>query len=137
MTLEARKRERYYLTNEEFLEELKRYRETKIISDRLGEMFQKLSRKIANKPNFYNYTYREDMINEGVLTCITYIDNFDPNVSKNPFSYFTQIIFNAFIGWINREKKQSRIKEQIRESINEGHKRETPKRIKYHEEMYE
>ena len=39
-----------------------------------------------------------------------YAHNFDPDKSKNPFSYFTQIIYYAFLRRIQKEKKQSYIK---------------------------
>ena len=45
------------------------------------------------------------MISDGIENCLQYIDNFDPNKSKNPFAYFTQIIYYAFIRRIQKEKK--------------------------------
>jgi hypothetical protein len=51
----------------------------------------------------------------GILTgnCLMYIDNFDPEKSSNPFAYFTQIIYYAFIRRIQKEKKQTLIKGKI------------------------
>ncbi len=48
----------------------------------------------------------------GILTgnCIKYLDNFDPLKGTNPFAYFTQFIWNAFIRRIQKEKKQLYIK---------------------------
>ena len=39
--------------------------------------------------------------------------NFNPDKSKNPFAYFTQIIYYAFIRRIQKEKKQSLIKNKL------------------------
>jgi hypothetical protein len=39
-----------------------------------------------------------------------YFRNFDPVKSKNPFAYFTQIIYYAFLRRIMREKKQLYVK---------------------------
>jgi hypothetical protein len=39
-----------------------------------------------------------------------YASNFDPSKSNNPFSYFTQIIYYAFLRRIQKEKKQSYVK---------------------------
>ena len=50
------------------------------------------------------------MISDGVENCICYIDNFDPLKSTNPFAYFTQIIYYAFLRRILKEKKQLYIK---------------------------
>lgn len=123
---------RFYLTNKEFLKELEDYQETKKVSERLGEIFEKLSTKIANRSNFYKYTYREDMIREGILTCLTYIDSFNPEISKNPFSYFTMAIYRSFVATIKSEKKQSDIKVKIRETVSDG--RTLPKRVQYDED---
>ena len=53
------------------------------------------------------------MISDGIENCLQYIHNFDPDKSKNPFSYFTQIIYYAFIRRIQKEKKQSHIKNKM------------------------
>jgi hypothetical protein len=42
-----------------------------------------------------------------------YFDNFDPEKSKNPFSYYTQIIYYAFLRRIDKEKKQSYIRGKL------------------------
>ena len=75
------------------------------ISNYIGEAIMKISTHLAYKPNFSNYTFREEMISDGIENCLQYINNFDPTKSKNPFAYFTQIIFFAFIRRIQKEKK--------------------------------
>ena len=59
--------------------------------------------------------FREDMICDGIENCLQYIDNFNPEKSTNPFAYFTQIIYFAFLRRIQREKKQLEIKTKILE----------------------
>ena len=83
------------------------------ISDYLGECFLKIATHLSYKPNFVNYMFREDMISDGVENCVQYIHNFDPEKSKNPFAYFTQIIHYAFLRRIQKEKKQLDIKTKI------------------------
>ena len=80
------------------------------VTDYIGECFLKISEHLSYKPNFINYPYREEMIGDGIENCIMYAHNFDPEKSKNPFSYFTQIIYYAFLRRIQKEKKQSYIK---------------------------
>ena len=83
------------------------------ISNYLGSCFLKIATHLSYKPNFVNYMFREDMISDGIETCIQYMHNFDPEKSKNPFAYFTQIIHYAFLRRIQREKKQLEIKNKI------------------------
>ncbi len=59
--------------------------------------------------------YREDMIGDGIENCIQYIHNFDPDKSSNPFAYFTQIVYYAYLRRIAKEKRQQAIREKILE----------------------
>ena len=79
----------------------------------LGSCFDKIATHLSYKPNFVNYMFREDMICDGIENCLQYIDNFNPEKSKNPFAYFTQIIYYAFLRRIQKEKKQLEIKTKI------------------------
>ena len=83
------------------------------IPNYLGECFLKIATHLSYKPNFVNYMFREDMISDGIENCVQYIHNFDPEKSKNPFAYFTQIIHYAFLRRIQREKRQLEIKNKI------------------------
>jgi DNA-directed RNA polymerase specialized sigma24 family protein len=53
------------------------------------------------------------MISDGIENCLQYLDNFNPAKSSNPFAYFTQIIYFAFIRRIQKEKKQVTIKHKL------------------------
>ena len=66
-----------------------------------------------------NYTYKEEMIGDGIENCLQYCSNFDPVKSKNPFAYFTQIIYYAFIRRIEREKKQAYVRHKLSEKMIE------------------
>ena len=80
------------------------------IPEYIGECLLMIATRVASKPNFANYTFREDMVSDAIENCILYMHNFDPKKSQNPFAYFTQIIHYAFIRRIEREKKHSYIK---------------------------
>ena len=84
-----------------------------LISNYLGDCFLKIATHLSYKPNFVNYMFREDMIGDGIENCVQYIHNFNPEKSKNPFAYFTQIIYYAFLRRIQKEKKQLEIKTKI------------------------
>lgn len=82
------------------------------IPNYLGDCFLKIATHLSYRPNFVNYMFREDMISDGVENCVQYINNFDVSRS-NPFAYFTQIVYYAFLRRIQKEKKQMEIKEKI------------------------
>lgn len=76
------------------------------INDYIALCIYKICNKLAHKHNFANYHFRDEMVADALLNCLTYIDRFDPEKSNNPFSYFTQFAFNAFIRRIKREHKE-------------------------------
>jgi DNA-directed RNA polymerase specialized sigma subunit len=80
------------------------------VPDYVGRCLMLIATRLASKPSFAGYSYKDDMICDGIANCIEYIDNFDPTKSNNPFAYFTQIIKFAFLRRIEREKKQQYIK---------------------------
>ena len=120
----AKKKSVHYVDNAKFLKAMKEWKEKckdaeeagddpPRITDYIGECFLKIANGLSYRPIFINYTYRQEMISDGIENCLQYIHNFDPEKSKNPFSYFTQIIYYAFIRRIQKEKKQSHIKNKM------------------------
>src|SRR5210317_244659 len=117
-------RKEHYVNNKEFLEAMKAYkkevnkakrekREKPPVTDYIGSCFLKIANHLSYRPNFINYTFRDDMISDGIENCLQYLDNFNPEKSNNPFAYFTQIIYYAFIRRIQKEKKQVTIKQKL------------------------
>lgn len=110
-------KKRNYVNNKDLLESLIEYKEackeaedsgedTPRVPDYIGECIFMIANRLATKPNFSGYSYKDDMISDGIENCLQYIHNFDPEKSKNPFAYFTQIIWYAFLRRIQKEKKQ-------------------------------
>lgn len=117
----------HYIDNKLFLQELEVYkseielaedsgREIPPIPENIALKFMKIANGLGNKPNFSNYTYKDEMISDGIENCIQYCRNFDSTKSKNPFSYFTQIIYYAFLRRIEKEKKQAYVKYKLTEA---------------------
>lgn len=94
----------------EVAEAKKNDREPPIVTKYIGESILKICSNLAKKPNFSGYTYKSDMISDAIMDCVAAVDNFDPEKTNNPFAYFTQIAWNAFIRRIQKEKKQTYIK---------------------------
>ena len=80
------------------------------LSNYIGQSILLICNNLAKKPNFSGYTYKQEMISDGIIDCIAAADNFNPEKTNNPFAYFTQIAWNAFIRRIHKEKKQTYIK---------------------------
>ena len=120
----TKKKSEHYVNNKEFLAAMVEYKKTvdkaqkagkknPRVPDYVGECFLKIANHLSYRPNFINYTFRDDMISDGIENCLQYMYNFNPDKSKNPFAYFTQIIYYAFIRRIQKEKKQMQIKSKL------------------------
>lgn len=114
----------HYVNNKEFLAAMVEYKEKcnkaeargrkqPPVTNYIGECFLKIANHLSYRPNFINYTFRDDMISDGIENCLQYLGNFNPEKSNNPFAYFTQIIYYAFVRRIQKEKKQTTIKHKL------------------------
>lgn len=122
------KKPKHYVNNTDFLNALIEYREKCDIAKKegkqdpqipnyIGECFLKIAEHLSRKPNFISYSFRDEMIADGIENCLMYFRNFDPIKSKNPFAYFTQIIYYAFLRRIMKEKKQLYVKYKATEQF--------------------
>jgi|TARA_B110000483_G_scaffold81708_1_gene101565 hypothetical protein len=117
----AKRAKRNYVNNADFLEALIAYKAACIEAenagdikprcpDYIGKCIYQIATRLATKPNFSGYTYKDDMISDGIENCLLYMGNFNSEKSSNPFAYFTQIIWYAFLRRIQKEKKQMYIR---------------------------
>lgn len=118
----------HYIDNKQFLKEMIAYRkavrkakrehaEKPQLPEYVGKCFMMIAENLSHKPNFLSYTFRDEMISDAIENCVMYADNFNPNKSKNPFAYFTQIVYYAFLRRIQREKKHLYVKYKSTEYI--------------------
>jgi hypothetical protein len=119
----VKKKSEHYVNNKDFYQALveynKKIEEAKAqdlpkprITNYIGDCFLRIANHLAYKPNFVNYMFKDDMICDGIENCVQYIHNFDIE-RTNPFAYFTQIVYYAFLRRIAKEKKQLEIKSKI------------------------
>lgn len=108
----------YYVDNEIILKELKELKKTGQMSDELGKIILKIMKELSSKGNFCGYTWKDDMVSEGVLTCVKYLKNFDVEKSNNAFSYITKIGYMSFVAYIKKQKKHCDIKKTCYEFYN-------------------
>jgi len=106
----------HYVNNKMFYDEIVKYREriklaeslgkeAPIMPDYLGECIYKIATKLSYKPCFMSYSFREEMVEDGIENSIMYFKDFDPEKTQNPFAYFTQVIYYAFLRRIAKEER--------------------------------
>ena len=115
---------RFYVDNKEFYQLMLEHREnlTRCLEEGLpkpraaneiGYIILQICKRLMSRYNFQNYTWRDEMENAAVADCVASIDKFDPEKSKNPFAYFTQIAYRAAVRIILEEKKQAKVKNEV------------------------
>ena len=123
----------HYVNNKEFSQAVVNYcttlREAKdnkaelpVVPDYIAACFLKIAEGLSHRPNFVRYTYREEMVMDGVENCLRAVNNYKIETATrtgnpNAFSYFTQIVYFAFIRRIAKEKKQQDIKMRFIEKM--------------------
>lgn len=134
MPRKSDKNKEHYVNNREFTDAIVEYstavaeakkknKSKPIIPDYIAECFLKMAQGLSHKPNFYSYSYRDEMVMDGVENCVKAIGNYDVSASTrtgrpNPFGYFTQIMYYAFLRRIAKEKRQQEIKERYISQAN-------------------
>jgi DNA-directed RNA polymerase specialized sigma24 family protein len=108
-----------YVDKTEFLTDIGDYQLRKLSNpdEQIPEFsaicIKKMAEKIGNRPNFIGYSYKDDMVSDGIYVCLKYFDKFNPEKSSNPFGYFSQCIWFAFLQRIAKEKRQTAIRSKI------------------------
>lgn len=125
----TKKQSEHYVNNKEFTQAVSDYNESVRLAESkgetppkmteyIGECIYKIATRLSTRPNFINYTYRDEMICDAIENCIQYIGNFNAEKSNNAFAYITQICYYAFLRRIQKEKKQVFIKQQAIDATN-------------------
>jgi hypothetical protein len=121
--LSKKKQGVHYVNNEEFYQAIVEYRklcaqaevegkEKPRIPNYIGSCIWKIAQGLSTKPCFSNYSFVDEMIADAVENSILYFDDYktdfgedNPDYKPNPFSYFSQIAYFAFLRRIYKEEK--------------------------------
>lgn len=110
---------KFYVDPKEFDTKIMEYYNSGVLSDSLAEMVSKIAHKLSYAPNFINYSYREEMVGDGIIRMFKALmsKKYDHTKGTNPFSYFTRIAFNAFRNRIKKEKHIHETHEKYQEEF--------------------
>jgi len=128
---DTKRKPRNYINNRHLLGVLIHYRDelaTAAVDNKklpsipnyVGEAIMLICSNLMKRPNFSGYSpqYKQEMICDAHVDCVAAVGNFDPDRTSNPFAYFTQIAWNAFIRRISKEKKHVYIKHKNFETMH-------------------
>ena len=116
----------YYVTNEQLLAELIKWRdsgedeESRTISENLGNYFLAIAGRLTNHSAWKNYnkSIRDEMTSYACFKMIQGLPNYNFEFS-NPFAYFTQAAWNAFVTVIGKYYRYVNIKRHVFEEMVE------------------
>jgi DNA-directed RNA polymerase specialized sigma subunit len=107
-----------YIDNKRFTAAIREFYERKLdnprerIPEEIGGFIILLAKRLATRYNFNGYTYKDEMISDGILRAIEAFKSFDPTRS-NPFAYFTKVIYRTFVQRIKKEKAERSMKDRL------------------------
>jgi hypothetical protein len=124
----------HYLDNKEFARAVVEYsqhvklakenqQEIPVVTDYIARCFLRMAEGLSHRPNFAGYSYRDEMVMDGVMASLKAVTNFNPEATTrsglpNAFGYFTQIMFYAFLQRIAKEKKQQDVKMKLLHNLD-------------------
>lgn len=88
------------------------------VSEYIGQCISFIAHKFSNHRWFNGYSYKDELVSDAILVCMEKIDKFDPEITSNPFAYFTQISYREFQKRLEAERKQDRVKKSIIKNID-------------------
>lgn len=85
------------------------------LPDDVGLAIMQIAEGMANRPNFRNYTWKEEMIGDGIVAAVKAMNKFDPfrkgkNGEVNPFGFISLCVWRAFLNRIKSEKNINKAK---------------------------
>lgn len=107
---------KHYVNNKDFYEAIITYQKklaekpNSSIPNYIGVCIMEICNRLSTNRNFIGYPFRDEMIADGIENCIYAVPLFNSEKTNNPFAYFTQIAWNAFLRRIAKEKKEMYIK---------------------------
>ena len=83
------------------------------ITNELAKMFMKLCERYSMRSNWRGYTYVDEMRSFSLLQLSQIGLKFDESKSQNPFAYYTATVTNAFTRYLNLERRNQSIRDDL------------------------
>lgn len=119
-----------YLNNENLIIEIVKSQKTQkkftkrspgqCLTPELVNMLILLVNRYSKSRNWNNYSYLEDMKSEALVSLCQNALKFDIEKSQNPFGYYTTLITNSFLSFMEKEKRQRNIRDDLIETHSDG-----------------
>lgn len=104
---------RVYVRNKDLLRATIESKKGDRMSDELGNMLIMLCSRYGKKGNWANYTYNDDMQAYAMMMLVRTWRSFNEERGTNAFAFFTQCIKNSFKQFLNAEKKQRNVRDEL------------------------
>ena len=104
---------KHYLSNKDLLAAIEEAKKVGFLTNKLAKMLTLLAERYSYHPWFCNYSFREDMVSEAVTNLVKNWHKFDATKSNNPFAFYTTAIRRSYLGYLEREREQSSIKDAL------------------------
>lgn len=90
------------------------------MTDDLVKMLMEMVERYGNRGNWSGYTWNEDSKSDALEVLCKNWQMFNEKEYKNPFAFYTQVMYNSFLGTMGREKKPQKIKDKMLSYMGEA-----------------
>lgn len=106
---------KHYVTNAQLLEAWHEAKGLGKLTDKLAKYLMMVAEKYSYHPWFAGYSFREDMVCTAVVNLCANWHKFNPDKQENPnpFSYFTTACYRSFLSYLDSERKERDIRDEL------------------------
>lgn len=83
------------------------------VTEKIGAAIIQIANRMITSFRFNGYSYKEEMVGDGIIKCMRKIHLFDPSRGENVFAYASQVIWNEFLLRIKNEQYESSVKAKM------------------------
>ena len=84
-----------------------------VMTDKLARMLMLLTERFARRGNYIGYTFNDDMQAYAMMQFVKTWYKFDETKYSNAFAYYTTCVYNSFNQYLNKERKQRDIRDEV------------------------
>lgn len=105
----------HYVSNAQLLEEFYVCKVDGKLSNKMAKYLMLVAERYSFHPWFVGWSFREDMVATAVVNLCANWHKFNPEKQEipNPFSYYTTACYRSFLSYLDSERKERDIRDQL------------------------
>ena len=105
----------HYVTNAQLLEGFYASKKAGKLTNEMAKYLSLVAERYSYHPWFAGYSFREDMVGTAIVNLCANWHKFNPEKQEipNPFAYYTTACYRSFLSYLDSEKKERDIRDEL------------------------